>query len=239
MNMSDEPTIMDAIEDVKETEKKIERKKQTDANKLWKTLGASNHCDEERQAEDFYETDPSAVDRLLSAPQIYHPDKDALIWECAVGRGALADRLQHFGYTVSGSDLIDRSNGRYPVADFLTTSRDANDDGKLCIFTNPPFYLAEKFIKHAVDMLKPGERCYMLLKTLFLEGQKRFATLYNDPKYCPNVVLVFSKRINCYKNGEKTKNAGAQSYCFYVWEKQEKYEDKPQIERKKPIIDWI
>lgn len=33
---------------------------------IFKTLGASNHTDKERQSEDYYATDPIAVDKLLS-----------------------------------------------------------------------------------------------------------------------------------------------------------------------------
>lgn len=32
---------------------------------IWKTLGASNHTDKERQQHDFYASHSSAIDRLL------------------------------------------------------------------------------------------------------------------------------------------------------------------------------
>ena len=47
-------------------------------NSIWKTLGASNHTDKERQSEDFYATSPDAIDKLL---KVAHPRKQ--IWECA------------------------------------------------------------------------------------------------------------------------------------------------------------
>ena len=34
-------------------------------NSIFKTLGASNHTDKERQNEDYYATDPIAIDVLL------------------------------------------------------------------------------------------------------------------------------------------------------------------------------
>ena len=219
----DEPSILDAIDHAK----------QVRANKVWKTLGASNHVEEERQAEDFYETDPSAVNRLMQASNIYHPGKDALIWECAVGRGALAHKLEEFGYTVVGSDLIDRSNGEYPVSDFFKTDRGA-DEGKLCILTNPPYSMATDFILHSMKMLKPGEKCYMLLKTLFLEGQTRRKKIFDNPGISLDYVLQFSKRINCYKDGIKTENGGAQSYAWYIFRKVGENEPK-----RMPQIDWI
>lgn len=42
------------------------------------TLGASNHTDKERESNDFYATDPIAIDKLVKA--IHLPHK---IWECA------------------------------------------------------------------------------------------------------------------------------------------------------------
>ena len=35
-------------------------------NSIWKTLGATNHTDKERQNEDYYATDPIAIDKLLT-----------------------------------------------------------------------------------------------------------------------------------------------------------------------------
>ena len=34
-------------------------------NSIYKTLGASNHTDKERQSEDYYATEPKAVELLL------------------------------------------------------------------------------------------------------------------------------------------------------------------------------
>lgn len=49
-------------------------------NSIYKTLGASNHTDKERQCDDFYATDPVAIDKLV-AIEDFHKE----IWECACG----------------------------------------------------------------------------------------------------------------------------------------------------------
>ena len=36
------------------------------SNSIFKTLGASNHTDKDRQEDDFYATDPIAIDKLLT-----------------------------------------------------------------------------------------------------------------------------------------------------------------------------
>ena len=55
---------------------------------MFVTLGASNHTDKERESNDFYATDPIAIDKLVKVIQL--PRK---IWECACGTGCLSDRL--------------------------------------------------------------------------------------------------------------------------------------------------
>lgn len=35
-------------------------------NSVYKTLGASNHTDKEREKDDYYATDPLAIDKLLT-----------------------------------------------------------------------------------------------------------------------------------------------------------------------------
>ena len=79
------------------------------------TLGASNHTDKQRESNDFYATDPIAIDKLVSVIQL--PRK---IWECACGTGCLSDRLMDFGHEVISTDLVDRGYGK--VRDFLETT---------------------------------------------------------------------------------------------------------------------
>ena len=75
-------------------------------NSIFKTLGASNHTEKERQNDDYYATDPIAIDKLASAFRI--PE---VVWECACGEGHLSRRLIERGHQVMSSDLIDRGYG--------------------------------------------------------------------------------------------------------------------------------
>lgn len=52
-------------------------------NSIFKTLGASNHTEEEREKNDYYATDPSVIKPLLAKENISNN-----IWECACGGGA-------------------------------------------------------------------------------------------------------------------------------------------------------
>ena len=126
---------------------------------MFVTLGASNHTDKVREINDFYATDPIAIDKLVDAIQL--PKK---IWECACGTGCLSERLKYFGHDVFSTDIVDRSYGE--VTDFLES--DNLPDERTCILTNPPYKLALSFIKHSPDLLIVNGMCVSSLNTTFL-----------------------------------------------------------------------
>lgn len=177
------------------------------------TLGATNHTEKERHNEDFYATEPIAIDGLKKVFEIPHN-----VWECACGEGHLSKRLEELGHKVESTDLIDRGFGIGGV-DFLKCEKRTPECE--CILTNPPYKYATEFVIHALDLLPIGGYCIMFLKTTFLEGQKRYNSLFskNPPKY----VFPFVKRVQCAKNAdfEGMKNGGgsAVSFSWFVWEK--------------------
>lgn len=185
------------------------------------TLGASNHTEQEREGNDYYATDPMAIDALEGALGGSIPHK---IWEPACGEGHLSKRLVEFGHDVISTDLIDRGYGS--VQDFLLADRMPDDCE--CIITNPPYKYATEFVLHALDLLPEGGICAMFLKTFFLEGKIRREKIFNT--FPPKFLLQFSGRIICAKNGEfeKYKKVGsAAAYAWFVWEKG--YNDEPKI----------
>lgn len=140
-------------------------------NSIYKTLGASNHTDKEREVNDYYATSPIAIDKLLAVEK---PTK--FIWECACGEGHLSERLKEFGYEVYSSDLIDRGYYATNVKDFF----DVNElDDDYDILTNPPYKHAKEFVLHSLDLLSEGRKAFMFLKLTFLEGKARFKELFN------------------------------------------------------------
>lgn len=182
------------------------------ANSIYKTLGASNHTDKEREEHDFYATDPIAVDKLYATGELTCKN----IWECACGEGDLSKRLEDFKYTVRSTDLIDRGYGESGV-DFLAQTKMFNGD----ILTNPPYKYAMNFALKGLDLVEDGHKVFMFLKLTFLEGKKRFDELFS--KYPPKKIYVFSQRVLCAKNGDfegmKAGGGSAVAYAWYVWEK--------------------
>jgi hypothetical protein len=78
------------------------------------TLGARNYALNEREQNDYYATEPKALELLLGAEEF-----DPFIWECACGEGHLAKVLEKHGYIVRATDLIDRGYSTEPPIDFL------------------------------------------------------------------------------------------------------------------------
>lgn len=164
-------------------------------NSVWKTLGASNHTEKEREADDYYATDPIAIDKLLEVERPHH-----FIWECACGGGHLSERLTEYGYDVFSSDIRDRGYSKQNlVLDFL------KQEGRLFpfkhdILTNPPYKYATEFVLKALELLHSSCKCYMFLKLTFLEGKRRYAEIFR--RTAPKSVYVFSERVLCAKNAE-------------------------------------
>lgn len=69
-------------------------------------IGSHNLSKGDRQAEDYYATDPVAAEWLLKIEDLQND-----IWECACGEGHLAKVFQNAGKNVKCTDLIDRNFG--------------------------------------------------------------------------------------------------------------------------------
>ena len=176
-------------------------------NSVFKNLAASNHCKEERQNEDYYATDPIAIEKLCDVHNFHKQ-----IWEPACGEGHLSKVLEARGYDVSSTDIIYRGYGEPESYNFLTSDEsDLHED----IITNPPYKYALEFVKKALEIISDGYEVAFLLKIQFLEGKKRQQFFLKNP---PKEVHVFSERIECAKNGEFT-GGSAVCYAWFIWEK--------------------
>lgn len=192
-----------------------------DKNSIYKTLGASNHTDKERQSNDYYATEPKAMEILLEVEKF-----NENIWECACGGGHLSEVLSEHGYNVKSTDLIDRGYGIGGI-DFLKQTEVFDGD----IITNPPYKYGSDFIYKALELIHTGNKVAMFLKVQFLEGKAR-KKLFK--KFPPKIIYVSSSRLLCAKNAEfdKMRKGGgsAVAYAWFIWEKGFKGE---------PVIRWL
>lgn len=115
---------------------------------IYSTLGASNHSDYERAENDFYSTDPEAIDYLLK--------------------------------------------------------------------------YATEFVLKALELSE--RKVAMFLKVQFLESRKRWDKLFKY--YPPSTIYVFVKRINCYRNDDRSIKNSAVCYSWFVWDKEYNGETK-------------
>lgn len=132
---------------------------------------------------DFYATPPDVTAALLDfleSKNFIAPG--CMIWEPACGSEEMTRVMLDRGYAVMGTDLHPQIIGQ-PSIDFLTAETPCN-----WIITNPPFSLAEDFIRHALELGKP---CAFLLKSQFWHAQKRIQ-LFRE--YPPAYVLPLTWR---------------------------------------------
>lgn len=129
-------------------------------NSVYKTLGASNHTDKDREKNDYYATDPKAAELLLELETFDN------ILEPACGEGHLSKVFINAGIKTTSSDLIYRGYGIQK--DFFDYDKWDGD-----IITNPPYKYALEFVEHALKIVRYSDKVAMFLKLQFLEGKKR------------------------------------------------------------------
>ncbi len=112
----------------------------------------------ERRQGDFYATEPWVTRALLERIKFR-----GMIWEPACGRGDMAEVLAEFGYVVMASDIAGDALGCKGAlkADFLTRYHAGEEP--LSIVTNPPYTVAEPFIRKALELT---ERCQGMVAML-------------------------------------------------------------------------
>lgn len=154
-----------------------------------------------RRAWDFYPTPPEATLALLKFLGI---PKSAVIWECACGSGEMSRAIAAEGYNVISSDIEDRGFGK-GGADFITYRQESGFDW---IITNPPFSLAEQFIRRAWEYEKPFA---FLLKSQFWHAARRMA-LFGE--HTPSYILPLTWRPDFTGGGSSLMDV-----TWTVWER--------------------
>ena len=180
-----------------------------------------------RAENDFYATDPRAVEMLLEVEKFY-----GKMLEPCVGEGHIAEVLKDKSdiSDLICMDIVDRGYDNTNVQDFLKLETDEEFDS---IVTNPPYSLASDFAEKGLSLLSNGGRMALFLKLQFLEGAKRKEFF---EKYPPKYIYVFRNRMATWKLGSpinpETGKKWAETICFawFIWEKGSTSE---------PIVRWL
>ncbi|WP_250881502.1 NAD(P)-dependent oxidoreductase [Streptococcus equi] len=149
----------------------------------------------DREKLDFYATDKRAIHELLKREQFLSP-----IYEPACGMGHIGKVLEEYGYKVKATDICYRGYGEEREVDFFTVTENILD-----IVTNPPYFCASEFLRHALEISGPKVKIAMLFRLAFLEGQSRYELFR---KYPPKRVYVFPKGLIVQKT-ENLRNTKA------------------------------
>lgn len=146
------------------------------------------------------------------------------VWDPACGLGRITDAARRSGHVVHESDIMDRGCG-YQL-DFLTSGRRATN-----FASNPPFKIAEKFVRHALSLA--SGKVAMLLPTKWIQGEKRARWLEDTPLsrvwfLCPRPSMPPGLAI---LDGQKPGN-GTADFAWFVW-------DKAQQQRASALVAWL
>lgn len=144
------------------------------SNKLGSRIAGGNTA-YKRVESDFYPTPPEATQALLNFLKL---PEGQTIWEPACGEGHMVEVMQKNNLHVIGTDI-------QMGVDFLEAEA---PDGVDWIITNPPFSLAEQFIRKRAEH---GVPFAMLLKSQYWHAARRVALFSTIP---PAYVLPLTWR---------------------------------------------
>lgn len=135
-----------------------------------------------RKEADHYPSPPDVTEALMQFLQL---PNGSFIWEPACGDGAMSSVLERHGHKVISTDL--RNDIWYGEGgiDFLSTTDDLIPDW---IITNPPFNLAEAFIRKSLSITG---NVAMLLKSQYWHAASRLQLFKDHP---PAYVLPLTWR---------------------------------------------
>ena len=168
----------------------------TDASML--TKGAY-----ERRENDAYYTEPRVTEALLGALELR-----GRVWEPAAGRGDMADVIEKAGYHVVATD-IDRD---WDFFDFIRPHH-----GYETIITNPPYSVAVRFVRHALDLMEPvGGMVVMLFRNEWDSAASR-RDLFTEKPFRTKYVLTFRPRWDWWET-DKPKTGPRHNFSWFVWD---------------------
>lgn len=161
---------------------------------------------EERREDDFYPTPWEPIEALLDVEKdvlAFHPR----IWEPACGDGAISQILQSAGFKTYSTDLVDRGYGDAHF-NFLQLVKPPIPSGFKAVITNPPFNLAEDFIRRcfALDMRYVA----LLLKAHYYHADARLKLFHDHP---PARIYPLGWRVDFTGGG-----ANHTDCSWYVWD---------------------
>lgn len=171
-----------------------------------------------REKNDYYPTPPCVIKNFL---ENYKIDPKAKILEPCAGAGNIVKELQEIGAVDITAVEIDETKkeellkilptDKVIITDFLKF--EGGQHNYDVIITNPPFSLAMEFVKKALDIVNENGIVIMLLRTAFLESQRRY-DFWQQPENKLTGLYTLSHRPSFIGKG-----TDATSYSWFIWDK--------------------
>lgn len=164
---------------------------------------------------DDFPTPPWATRAFIEKVIVIDPLETCV--EPAAGRGYMSEVLKERFARVDSFD-IGKYNGYCPAlpGGFLENDRFCNEGEWDWCITNPPFKLAEEFVRKGLFVARRGVA--MLCRTVIIEGQHRFEHLYSvEP---PSLIAQYVERVPMVEAQFDPKASTATGYCWVVWDKE-------------------
>jgi hypothetical protein len=159
------------------------------------------------RGDDLYETPACATLALCCCERLPHR-----IWEPAAGRGAIVDA----GHEVVATDLVDYGVDDQAInIDFLLEQW--APAGVEAVVTNPPYKLADAFLRHALDLVP---QVYLLLRIQFLAAKRRHDIISHRLR----TVHVFGNRLPAMHRDGWTgpRVSSASDHAWFCWDRDHK-----------------
>lgn len=170
----------------------------------------SGNTNPDRPDSDFYQTPYNLTRRLLKVEKM-----SGSILEPACGENAIVKVLEEFKYkNIASYDL--ESDG----IDFLKESRKFDN-----IITNPPYRLANKFLKKALALA--NKKVIMLMPLNYLHGKERFDKIFSLKKLETIYVFVRYPLLSQTIRDDGRYGTGMMVYAWYVFN--QNYNGYPEI----------
>lgn len=141
-------------------------------------------------------------------------DRTQTVLEPACNAGHMSKVLWEYFGNVRSSDV--EAYGYGAVQDFLSGEFEPVD----WVITNPPFRLAEDFIRKSLAIARVGVA--MLVRTTFIESVGRYERLFSQTP--PDRFAQFTERVPMVKGRLDAKASTATGYGWLVWLVGEKVE---------------
>lgn len=161
----------------------------------------------ERQSSDYYPTPAWCTEALLR--ELPKGRADERVWEPACGDGRMSEVLIQ-KYHVISTDLVDRGYSPGGV-DFLAQTEMQGNSSH--IVTNPPYEMAEEFLRHALALTKPHSGLVAFLLRNEFDSAKTRRDLFANPPFWKKLVLTKRPR---WFEGEGA--SPRHNYSWFIWD---------------------